>query len=59
MPIEIRELSISTRIVNTPPPALALSESQLQQLKQQVMQQVMQECLKVLKARTHKSSFDR
>lgn len=55
MPIEIRELSISTRIVNTPPPALALSESQVQQLKQQVMQ----ECLKVLKARTHKSSFDR
>ena len=55
MPIEIRELSISTRIVNGPAPAPALTESQVQQLKKQVMQ----ECLKLLQARTHKSGFDR
>ncbi len=57
MPIEIREISIHTKITSTSAPPSALSEQALHQLKKQWMQ----ECLKMLKTANanNKSSFDR
>lgn len=56
MPIEIRELSIKTQIATAPATQGAtLSAKEMQQLKNQLLQ----ECMKMLKANAHKSSFDR
>jgi hypothetical protein len=55
MPIEIRELSISTRVTNPPTQQPGLSPKEWHHLKKQLMQ----ECLKMLKTSANKSGFDR
>ncbi len=56
MPVEIRELVIKTNIASSRDrEAETLSSEKLSQLKQQILQ----ECLKELKDRAVKNSFDR
>ena len=56
MPVEIRELVIKTNISSrNEPEKETLNPEKLSQLKQQIMQ----ECLRALKDRAVKNSFDR
>jgi hypothetical protein len=56
MPIEIREISIHTKIISAPVPQTVLNEKALNQLKKQLIQ----ECFKMMKTSTiNKSYFDR
>lgn len=56
MPVEIRELVIRTNITSSNTRGESVLETEkLVQLKQQIVQ----ECIKVLKDRTPKNSFDR
>ena len=55
MPVEIRELSISTKIKSTDSTAPTLSVRELALIKKQVIE----ECLKVLTSTTRKSGLNR
>jgi len=57
MPVEIRELVIKTNIVSTSreQEATQLTTQSLAALKQQIMN----ECLKMLRDKNHKNSFNR